>query len=125
MDESQLRLDGNAAAGMLREVFVHEMSAARGACASCGATAEMGSQHLYMYPLSPGAVLRCQSCENILMVFVHAGGRYRFGMQGLKWLEIRDVQRRRAIQLRLRGCMRTEDGAGIRCCILALLERTF
>ena len=36
MDETQLRLDGNAAAGMLREIFVHEMSTARGACASCG-----------------------------------------------------------------------------------------
>jgi ribosomal protein S27E len=91
MDETQLRLDGNAAAGMLREVFVHELSEARGACASCGAVAQMGSQHLYMYPLSPGAVLRCQSCQNVLMVFVHAGGRYRLGLQGLTWLEILDT----------------------------------
>jgi hypothetical protein len=91
MDETQLRLDGNAAAGMLREVFAYDLSAARGACASCGAIAQMGGQHLYRYPLSPGAVLRCQACENILMVFVNGGGRYRFGMQGLKWLEIRDA----------------------------------
>src|SRR5712692_8562366 len=90
MDERQLRLDGNAAAGILREVFVHELSAARGACASCGAIAPMGSEHLYMYPLSPGAVLRCNSCQEILMVFVHAGGRYRLGLQGLTWLEIVD-----------------------------------
>ncbi len=91
MDESQLRLDGNAAAGMLREVFVYDLSAATGECASCGAIAHIGSQHLYMQPLSPGAVLRCRSCDNVLMVMVHAGGRYRFGMQGLKWLEIRDT----------------------------------
>jgi hypothetical protein len=90
MDETQLRLDGNAAAGILREVFVHELTAARGACASCGAIAQMGSQHLYMYPLSPGAVLRCNACQNVLLVFVHAGGRYRLGLQGLTWLEIRD-----------------------------------
>jgi hypothetical protein len=25
------------------------------------------------------------------MVFVHAGGRYRLGMPGLKWLEIQDA----------------------------------
>ena len=25
------------------------------------------------------------------MVFVHAGGRYRLGLQGLNWLEIADV----------------------------------
>ena len=56
MDDAQLRLDGNAAAGMLRDVFVNDLTTARGACASCGAIAEMGSQHLYMYPLSPGAV---------------------------------------------------------------------
>ena len=90
MDETQLRLDGNAAAGMLREVFVHELTAARGACASCGAVAQMGSQHLYMYALSPGAVLRCNACQAVLMVFVHAGGRYRLGLRGLTWLEIPD-----------------------------------
>ena len=90
MDETQLRLDGNAAAGIVREVFVHELSAARGACASCGAIAQLGSQHLYMYPLSPGAVLRCISCQDVLMVFVHAGGRYRLTLRGLTWLEMPD-----------------------------------
>lgn len=90
MDESQLRLDGNAAAGMLQEVFVHDLSGARGACASCGAVAQMGSQHLYMNPLSPGAVLRCSTCQEILLVFVHAGGRYRLGLRGISWLEIQD-----------------------------------
>src|SRR5260370_37279513 len=77
MDETQLRLDGNAAAGMLREVFAYDLSAARGACASCRAIGQIGSQHLYMYPLSPGAVLRCQFCQDILMLLVTARGRYR------------------------------------------------
>ena len=90
MDESQLRLDGNAAAGILGEVFVHEMSAARGACASCGRIAPLGSQHLYMYPRSPGAVLRCAACQDVLMVVVHAGGRYRLALWGLTWLEMPD-----------------------------------
>jgi len=90
MDETQLRLDGNAAAGILREVFVHDLSAARGACAACGTIAPLGSQHLYMYPLSPGAVLRCTTCQEVLMVLVHAGGRYRLGLRGLTWLEILD-----------------------------------
>jgi LSD1 subclass zinc finger protein len=88
MDETQLRLDGNAAAGMLREVFVHELTTARGACASCGAIAHIGSQHLYMYPLSPGAVLRCSTCQAVLMVFAHTGDRIRVGMPGLTWLEM-------------------------------------
>jgi len=91
MDETQLRLDGNAAAGMLRQLFAYDLSAARGACAACGSIAQIGGQHLYMYPLSPGAVLRCQFCQGILMVFVNAGDRYRLGMPGLKWLEIREA----------------------------------
>ena len=90
MDETQLRLDGNAAAGILGEIFVREMTAARCACASCGAIAPIGSQHLYMYPLSPGAVLRCTACQDVLLVFVHAGGRYRLGLQGVTWLEMPD-----------------------------------
>jgi hypothetical protein len=90
MDDTQVRLDGNAAAGMLSDLFADDLSGARGQCAACGMTAQVGGQHLYMHPLSPGAVLRCQSCENILMVFVHAGGRYRFSLQGLKWLELPD-----------------------------------
>jgi hypothetical protein len=92
MDETQLRLDGNAAAGIMREVFTHELSAARGACASCDTIAQMGSQHLYMSPLSPGAVFRCATCQAVLMVFVHAGGRYRLGLQGLTWMEILDSE---------------------------------
>ena len=91
MDDTQLRLDGNAAAGMLREIFVHDMSTAREACASCGRIAQIGSQHLYMSPLSPGAVLRCQICQHVLMVLVHNEGGYRLGLNGLKWMEISDV----------------------------------
>src|SRR4051812_4949368 len=88
MDESQLRLDGNAAAGMLRSVFASELTTARGACAACGAIAQIGSQYLYMQTLSPGGVLRCRACEQVLMVMVHADGRLRLGMQGLKWIEV-------------------------------------
>ncbi len=91
MHERELRLDGNAAAGLFEEVFVHEVTSARGACAACGAVGEMGAQHLYMTPLSPGAVLRCTSCGGILMVIVHAGGRFRLALQGLVWLEMKDA----------------------------------
>jgi hypothetical protein len=88
MDDTQLRLDGNAAAGIFREVFVDDVTSARCACGSCGAVAAMGSQHVYMYPLSPGAVLRCNTCQQVLMVLVHGGGRRRLSLQGLTWLEI-------------------------------------
>jgi hypothetical protein len=99
MNETQLRLDGNAAAGILREIFLHEMSAARSACASCGTIAQIGSQILYMYPPSPGAVLRCYTCQDFLMVFVRAGGRTRLGLRGLAWLEMPDAAEAPAAQI--------------------------
>ena len=90
MDETQLRLDGNAAAGLLQELFVHELTSARGACASCGAVTETGGQHLYMYPQSPGAVLRCRACAGVLMIVARGGGRLRVGLPGLVWLEFQE-----------------------------------
>ena len=90
MDETTSRLDGNACAGLLREVFADDMTAARGACASCGAVRQVGGQLLYGYPDGPGAVLRCSSCESVLMVVVHAGGRYRLAVQGMTWIEMDD-----------------------------------
>jgi hypothetical protein len=91
MHEQELRLDGNAAAGLLQDVFVMEVTNARGACAGCGAVGEMGAQHLYMTPMSPGAVLRCASCGGVLLVIAHTEGRVRLGLQGLVWLEMQDA----------------------------------
>jgi hypothetical protein len=88
VDETQLRLDGNAAAGLLRELFEHELTGARGKCAACGTIAQLGKQHLYMYPLSPGAVLRCSGCQCVLMVFMQTDHRQRIGLPGLTWLEV-------------------------------------
>jgi Family of unknown function (DUF6510) len=88
MDETTTRLDGNACAGLLREIFVHDLTAARGACAGCGAIAELGGQHLYGYPHGPGAVLRCSACESVLMVVVHLRGCYRLAAPGLSWIEV-------------------------------------
>jgi hypothetical protein len=88
MDETSLRLDGNACAGLLREVFAHDMTAASAACAGCGAVGQIGRQHLYDFPHGPGAVLRCFACENVLMVVVHTEGRHRFAAQGLAWVDV-------------------------------------
>ena len=88
MDETDLELDGNAAAGVLSEVFVNEMTGSHVMCASCGQSAMMGEQRLYMYPLSPGAVLRCANCEEPLLVLVHRRGSLRVGIPGVRWLDI-------------------------------------
>jgi hypothetical protein len=75
-----LMLDGNALAGLLRELFYAEMTVAPVECANCGRQGEMGS--LWAFVESPGYILRCPGCQNIIMritvtpeqVFVDARG---------------------------------------------------
>jgi hypothetical protein len=88
MDETELRLDGNALAGLLAEVFGVDITAASGRCAGCGRVAEVGAQHLYRYPHAPGAVLRCSACQNLLLVLVERPDGYRLTLRGLSWLEV-------------------------------------
>jgi Zn finger protein HypA/HybF involved in hydrogenase expression len=87
MDEQDLRLDGNAEAGLLRELFAVELTTARGRCDSCGAVAEVGS--VTVYANAPGVVLRCPQCESVLMRIARDGGRYWLDVRGISWLEIR------------------------------------
>jgi Family of unknown function (DUF6510) len=68
MQEQDLLLDGNAAAGILSEVFTVEMTTAIGTCAACGATNALGAVQLYAH--APGAVLRCPNCTAMLMCMV-------------------------------------------------------
>ena len=60
-----LRLDGNAAAGILSEVFVGDFTAARATCAGCGSTRAVGA--LLVYGHGMGTVLRCASCEGVVL----------------------------------------------------------
>ena len=61
-------LDGNAAAGILNEIFALEMTNNPVECAHCGREGEMGT--LFAYMQAPGVVLRCPGCENIVMRIV-------------------------------------------------------
>ena len=87
MDEQDLKLDGNSAAGVLREVFAFELTSARGRCDNCGAVAQIGSVSLYAN--APGIVLRCPQCEAVLMRIAESGDRYWLDVRGVSWLEIR------------------------------------
>jgi hypothetical protein len=79
------RLDGNAIGGMLREIFAIEMTGALGTCAHCGAVNEVGRVQVYVH--APGTVVRCPSCEAVLMRVVRGRGRYWVDMTGMRCLE--------------------------------------
>ena len=88
MDGQDLRLDGNAEAGLLREIFTFELTSARGRCDNCGAIAEVGAVTVYAH--APGVVLRCPKCEAVLLRVARNGdGRYWLDVRGITWLEIR------------------------------------
>jgi hypothetical protein len=80
-------LDGNAIGGLLQEVFGTEMTAAIGTCAACGTTAQVAQAMVYLD--APGTVVRCRSCESVLMVFVRVRSRGCVDLSGLAALEVR------------------------------------
>jgi hypothetical protein len=88
MQDDELTLDGNAAAGVLSELFAAEVTSVRGACAWCGAVAAVAEQRLYQNPQAPGGVLRCHACEGAMMVFVRRGEALRVGIPGVRWLDV-------------------------------------
>ena len=59
------RLDGNAAAGLLSEMFACDITTARATCVDCGSTDSIGAMHLYVHGM--GAVLRCAGCECVVL----------------------------------------------------------
>ena len=67
-DDADAALDGNAIAGLLASVFGADMTMAVGTCGSCGAVSLVAELAVYLTEL--GAVVRCRSCESVLMVFV-------------------------------------------------------
>jgi Family of unknown function (DUF6510) len=86
MEDADLRVDGNAVAGLFREVFALEVSTARARCEGCGTIAPLGAEPVY--DQAPGAVLRCRGCDDVLVVLVRGGGRYWLGTPGTTWIEI-------------------------------------
>jgi hypothetical protein len=60
-----LRVDGNAAAGILSEVFVPDLTGARAKCRGCGTTRSIGA--LLVYAHGMGTVVRCPGCDGVVL----------------------------------------------------------
>ena len=79
MDEGTL--DGNAIGGLLASVFGTDMTMATSVCGSCGAVSVVAELAVYMPGL--GTVVRCRSCDSVLMVFVSLHGTTCTDLMGL------------------------------------------
>lgn len=85
MQQADLKLDGNAIGGLLREIFTMEMTSAESTCAGCGAVNAVGRVDVYLN--APGAVVRCPACGQVLMRIVQGKGRYWLDLTGTRCLE--------------------------------------
>lgn len=82
------KLDGNAAAGILQEIFPFEMTLAQVTCGGCDTNNVIGATAVYIHRM--GTIVRCPRCDNVLIRIVHAGGRYLLDMRGVRILQIKE-----------------------------------
>ena len=88
MRESDLKLDGNAIAGLLREVFTVEMTTADATCGRCRSVHAVG--RVDVYSNAPGVVARCPSCGHVLIRIVRGRGRMWLDLSGTRCIELSD-----------------------------------
>jgi Family of unknown function (DUF6510) len=81
-----LMLDGNAVAGLLREVFALEMTANPAKCAHCGAVGALGT--LLAFTQAPGVVLRCPGCEQVMLRIVETADAIYLEARGAAYLRL-------------------------------------
>lgn len=86
MDDNDLRLDGNAAAGPLAEIFGREMTMAAAVCGGCGTDAPVGS--LMAYDPGLGIILRCSTCDTAVLRVSRVRSGYWVDVRGARALRI-------------------------------------
>ncbi|MEU0091155.1 DUF6510 family protein [Kribbella sp. NPDC006257] len=79
-------LDGNAAAGLLGEVFAADITAAIGQCNGCGRTGVFAETHVYLD--APGLVARCTGCDGVLLRVVTTPTDTYLDLRGLTYLRL-------------------------------------
>ena len=86
MQMEEMRLDGNAAAGPLRELFATDVTDALATCRGCGLVGPIG--RLLEYGQGMGVILRCPSCDTAVLRIVRTPDWLRVDVSGLSILSI-------------------------------------
>jgi hypothetical protein len=82
--EMENKLDGNAAGGVLQAIFPFDMTTAEGICAGCGEHHVMAATAVYKHGM--GTILRCPSCDTVLIRVAEIKGCYWLDMRGMRVL---------------------------------------
>ncbi len=80
------QLDGNATAGLLQAIFPFDMTSVQATCTGCGATETVAALAVYIHGM--GTIMRCPSCDHVLIRVVQGGGRTWLDLQGVRVLQI-------------------------------------
>ncbi len=81
-----MMLDGNAVAGRLAALFGTEMTTSLTECANCGQGHMMGA--LLAFTQAPGIVLRCPSCEAVMLKLVETPRGTYLDARGVAFVRI-------------------------------------
>jgi hypothetical protein len=85
--DRDLVLDGNAAAGVLQEIFGDDMTNVRGTCDHCASVAAVGQ--LVAYIGGPGIVLRCPACSSVMIRIAQTSKGTYVDARGVRHLRMR------------------------------------
>ena len=80
------KLDGNVAGGVLHAIFPFEMTTVECVCDRCGERHVMGT--IAVYKTGMGTILRCPSCDTVLIRVAEIEGHYWLDMRGLRVLRL-------------------------------------
>jgi hypothetical protein len=79
---ASLALDGNAAAGLMRELFAFDATTARVTCDGCGTVGEVATARVYGGTM--GAIFRCVHCNSVVLRLTKTPAGYFLDMQGAR-----------------------------------------
>ena len=86
MVDSMRQLDGNAAAGLLAEIFSFDITRAEAVCNGCHAVGPLATMHVYS--LEMGAILRCPHCGDAILRFSRLDGECWLDLRGMRVLRV-------------------------------------
>jgi hypothetical protein len=89
-DKSSFPLDGNAAGGLLCELFAFDMTAASVTCRTCGTVSQVGELALYGGPM--GAIFRCIRCNTAVIRLARTPLGFRLDMRGARLVACQATQ---------------------------------
>jgi Zn finger protein HypA/HybF involved in hydrogenase expression len=86
MTSDEQHLDGNAAGGVLGQIFAFEMTTAEVICANCDTVGPIGAA--LVYATAMGMIVRCPSCGQALIRIANGPRRFWIDFSGTRLMQL-------------------------------------